>query len=67
MPKEWYEKNKITFINSMKTNWENAGKPQRVSYKDGEKVMTDQTLGETDKFFQFGGPQARRHRPKQTK
>ena len=52
MPKEWYEKNKITFINSMKTNWENAGKPQRVSYKDGEKVMTDQTLGGKERFNQ---------------
>lgn len=40
MPKEWYEKNKITFMNSMRTDWERAGKPESVSYKNTMDVDT---------------------------
>ena len=40
MPKEWYEKNKITFMNSMRTDWERAGKPESVSYKNTMGVDT---------------------------
>lgn len=43
MPKEWYEKNKITFLNDMKTDWEKRGRPEKFGYKTGQMPI-DQSL-----------------------